>query len=109
MDVAGNSPLGHFGDNPVAFLRVRSGNPGEIEVSRASEIRTGVLQMSQRKLFRHLIVAADQGMPALDHARITVQLPEADGGHDIGHVAFVPGRDDIIFPGTGVFLSERVF
>ncbi len=54
------------------------------------------------------VIAGDNFTATLQHARIAVQLAEADGRRDVRHVAFVPWADDVVLPCAELRLREGV-
>jgi len=57
---------------------------------------------------KSLVVTTDNLMASVEHIRISIELCQSDRGHDIGHVAFIVGCDDIVFPGTRFVFRKRV-
>ena len=67
--------------------------------------------LEQRDVFvlQARLVALDDFATAREQRRVAAELRESDGCLDVGHVAFPSGERDVVFPGAGAVLGERVF
>ena len=54
------------------------------------------------------IVPGNQGFSSCQQGVIPLQLGKADGSHNVRHVAFIPGAQHIVLPGTQLGLGEGV-
>lgn len=70
--------------------------------------RNVVVQMLETKLVADLIIAGNDFLPAFQESRIAIQLAQANGCHDICHVALIPRPDDVIFPGAGFGFCQGI-
>ena len=108
VHVGGNTHFCHFYDDLLPLGFVDAGNSGDVQVAGAAEILTLVGQVHDTQLVANCIVLFDDVMTALHQALIAVKLLQANGGHDVGHVALVPGADDVVLPGAHLGLCQGV-
>ena len=57
---------------------------------------------------QQLMILLHQGIPLGQQFLIPVQLGQANGGHDVRHVALVKRRHNVIFPRAGLGLSQGI-
>ena len=97
MDVAGNAPLRHTGDDFRTGRMGLSRQPCQIQMAVRGHIRPQMgrsdhLPGKLRIILPHHIITPGQ------HLRIPAQLHQADGRHDVRHIAFIKRGHHIVFP-----------
>ena len=108
VDVGRHAALREAGYEGVAVRFVEAGDAHEVEVVRAVHRRRVVAEMPEAKFVAQLVVALDNLCAPGEHGGVAVELAKPDGGHDVRHVALVPGSDDVVFPGAELGLGEGV-
>ena len=108
VDIGSYAPDCQFFDEFVSFFGIYAGDPDQIEMVAAVHTREVVIQVLEAEFVADLVVAGDDLLSALQKAGIAIQLAQSYGCHDIGHVAFIPGSNDVIFPGASFCLSQGI-
>ena len=108
VDVGDDACLGHLFDDPVPGFGGCAGDADQVEVVAAVHVVGMVVQVLEAQFVTGPVVFPDDLFPSFEEGRVPVQLLQADGGHDVGHVAFVPGADDVVFPGADLGFGQGV-
>ena len=108
MNVAGYAPLRHSDDDIVPLGDIPPQQTHDIKVSARRMIRSIMHEHLNRTIFQRFVIAADQLAATAQHFRITLQLRQSDPGHNVRHVAFEIGRDDIVLPSAELRLGQSV-
>ena len=108
VNICGNAHFCHLHDDLLPLGFIDAGDPGDVQMTGAAEVFALVGQVHHAQLVADGVVLLDDVMTALHQAFVAIELLEADGGHDVGHVALVPGSDDVVLPGAHLGLCQGV-
>ena len=109
VDVAGHTSFGHLDDDFVAFLQALAEQAGEVEVAARSVVFAVVVEHLHGQVLQRGVIGLYDLAAAGQQTGITLELRQADARHDVGHIAFVIGRDDVVLPRAELGLGQGVF
>ena len=108
VHIGGNAPLGHLRHHMVSLFTGLAQQPYHIQMMRTAMMGVLVVHQGHGQIFQSLVVASHHLLSALQHLGIALQLHQANGSHDIGHVALIPRPDDVVFPSAELRLGQSV-
>lgn len=108
MDVGGHAFFRHLLDDLVPLFNGDAGNADQIQMVGAVHAQHVMNHMGDAQFIADGVVFLHHLLSSAKHAGIAVQLAQADGCHDVRHVALVPGPDDVIFPGAHLGLGQSI-
>ena len=108
MHVAGDAVLCHGNDDPVALRLGDPGQPDQVQVIVAGPVCPDMFHALDIFWQKDGIVDLASPPAALDQPGEAFELLQAEGRHQVGHVAFVAGIDDVVFPGARIQLGRRI-
>lgn len=108
MHIRGNPLLRQRFDDGVALLQGLPFQTSQIQVAAGDVLPMEMGRAEHRCVRQQAVILPHQGVPLLQQIGIPFQLGQADGGHDIRHIAFIEGRHDIVLPGTRLGLGQGI-
>ena len=109
MDVGSNATFRHSDDDRVALRLSDSQHPRQVQMTAGTIRITIMAQYLYAAIPQRLIVISYQLPPSCQQSGITLHLHQTDSSHDIRHVAFVIGSDDVILPPAELCFRQSIF
>ena len=100
--------LRHLRDDDPPLLIAAAGHSGDIEMSGGCVGVREVNDVIHAQFIADSIVLCNDLSAACQKSRISLQLLQADRRHDVGHVALIERRYDIVLPRTQLGFRQRI-
>ena len=105
MDVAVDALLSHTVIEPIAEIRILTEKADKVKMTAGTMFFAVVIQYLDIQPLERLIVTVDQLMAACQHFVISSQLRQTDRREYVGHITFVLGVDNVVFPRGALILG----
>lgn len=108
VHVGGDVAFGHLLDDAVGLFAGLAQQAHQVEVMGGAVVGPLMVEDCHGQAFQCGVVSFHNLIPAFQQFGVALHLSQSQGGHDVGHVALVPGSYDVVFPGAELGLGQCV-